>query len=36
MKFPECLFDITHLCFDIQWHVFLGITCITDIQELNV
>ena len=32
-KYP---FDFSHLCFDIQWHVFLGIKCITDVQELNI
>ena len=29
-------FDLSHLCFDIQWHVFPGIKCITDVQELNI
>ena len=29
-------FNYSHLFFDIQWHVFTGIKCITDVQELNM
>ena len=29
-------FDFSHLCFDIQWHVFPGIKFTTDVQELNI
>ena len=28
--------NFSHLCFDIQWHVFPGIKCITDVQESNI
>ena len=34
--FKKISFDFSHLCFDIQWHVFPGIKCITDVQELNI
>ena len=29
-------FNCSHLFFDIQWHVFTGIKCIIDVQELNM
>ena len=29
-------FDFSHLCFDIQWHLFPGIKCITDVQKSNI
>ena len=29
-------FDFSHLCFDVQWHVFPGIKFATDVQELNI
>ena len=29
-------FGFSHLFFDIQWHLFPGIKCITDVQELNI
>ena len=28
--------SISLICFDIQWHLFPGINCITDFQELNI
>ena len=29
-------FDFSDLYFDIQWHLFPGIKCITDVQELII